>query len=694
MSFAIGKNFRLAWVAALMAAAMPASAISAEPVIEEIVVTGEFRPEDIDRVPSSISVVGEHLIEARGAAHLEDIAVVVPNLNLASGASRARYFQIRGIGERGQFAEPLNSSVGLIIDGVDFSGIGTVGTLFDVDQVEVFRGPQGTRYGANALAGLINVATRGPTAVPEARFRVEAGNYDTRAVGAAVAGPLGDRVGYRLAAEQLVSDGFLDNDFLDRDDANERDELTTRAKLRWEASDTTAFDLATGWVNVDNGYDAFSLDNDRTTLSDEPGHDRQKSLYAALKTTIDGADAARLEVNVAGADSDSDYGYDEDWTFVGFHPFGYSSTDRYLRDRRTVTGEARLTSKEGGRLFGGTTDWVVGVYGLTQEEDLTRRYTFLESDFDSEFGIDRAAVFGQLDVALADWTTVTAGLRLERHQSHYRDGEGVQFDPEDDLWGARLGVDRLLDDQTLVYASVARGYKAGGFNTDGTLDADLRDYDPEVLYNYEIGAKGSYFDDRLKTRVSLFYMQREDVQISSSVVRVRDNGSVEFIDYVGNAAEGTNYGLEGEVEWRPVPAVNLFATLGLLESEYENFVNSRGIDLDGREQAHAPGYQFSAGAEYRWRSGAFVRVGVEGRDEFYFSDSENFASDPYELVQASAGMARDGWSVKLWARNLTDEDYPVRGYFFGNDPRLDYAEAGYTQLGAPRRVGVTAEWEL
>ena len=148
-------------------------------VIEEILVTGEFRPVDINRLPASISVIGAEAMQLRAAQHLEDISGMVPNLNVTSGASRARYFQLRGIGERGQFEEPLNSSVGLLIDGVDFSGVGGVATLYDVAQVEVFRGPQGTRYGANALAGLINVQTNDPTQTLSGNLRMQAGNYDS-----------------------------------------------------------------------------------------------------------------------------------------------------------------------------------------------------------------------------------------------------------------------------------------------------------------------------------------------------------------------------------------------------------------------------------------------------------------------------------------------------------------------------------
>ena len=255
--------------------------------------------------------------------------------------------------------------------------------------------------------------------------------------------------------------------------------------------------------------------------------------------------------------------------------------------------------------------------------------------------------------------------------------------------GWRVSVDHLLDDARMLYATVARGYKAGGFNTDGTLDADLRQYEPETLTNIEIGLKASLVGDKLTTRLTLFHMSRDDVQIASSTTRVRDDGSTEFIDYIGNAAQGSNSGIEAEIVYTPTRAVELSASLGVLDSEYEEFVNAAGENLDGREQAHAPGYQFAVSVAYAFSDAWRLQVGVEGRDAFYFSDSHAERSRAYELVNASVAYTQGPWEARLWARNLGDEDYWIRGFFFGNDPRIDYAPRAYNQLGEPRRYGLS-----
>ena len=257
---------------ALLFVASPGTADDQE--LDEIVVRGELRDISLDDSTSSVSVLSLNPQHPGPVSHFEDILGQAPNVNFSSGASRARFIQIRGIGERGQFGEPLNSSVGLLLDGVDMSGIGTAATLFDVEQVEVFRGPQGTLYGANALAGLINVVSRAPSAEFGARVMLDAGEFDTRGVGAVVSGPLRENVHARLGLRHYEDNGFIDNAFLGRDDTTARDEQTLRGRLRWTPAEGSEVNLTLGRVAIDNGYDNFSLDNDRVTLSDNPGPGR------------------------------------------------------------------------------------------------------------------------------------------------------------------------------------------------------------------------------------------------------------------------------------------------------------------------------------------------------------------------------------------------------------------------------------
>jgi len=670
-----------------------ASFVCAQPVLEEIIVTADFRQAAVDDIPASIAVVDADVMARKNAQHLEDILLNTPNVNLASGASRARFIQIRGIGERGQFSEPLNASVGVMIDGVDFSGIGTAGMLYDMAQVEVLMGPQGTRYGSNALAGLINMQTKAPQPETEYGVQLQAANAGERGVAGFLTGPATDDLFFRVSGQQLESDGFSNNLFLGRP-TNTREETTLRGKFRWLMTDTEKLDFTAAMIDLDNGYDAFSLDNMRDTLSDEPGFDRQDSKLASLNFTTSRFAPFALEVLGGFAVSDIAYGYDEDWVYTGFHPFEYSSTDKYYRDRETISGEVRLVSSDVGALLGGRTSWVAGIYSLHQDVDLARDYTFLPALFTSRFIIDRLAVYADTTTVLTDNFSLDIGLRSERFSAEYQDSNGLAFSPNDDLFGGKISLNYALPDSSLLYASASRGYKSGGFNTDGSLDADLREFNAETLWNYEAGFKGLLLDNRLQLQAALFWMDRDDVQISSSTVRVRDNGSAEFIDFIGNAAGGTNRGLEISAQWQSADHWSLYGNLGLLDADYEDFINSNGDNLDGRQQAHAPDYQYTLGMVYDFDANLSLDVNVQGRDAFYFSDSHDTRSDSYALLNASLRYQRDAMTLTLWGRNLTDEDTFVRGFYFGNDPRDDYTARGYTQLGEPVRYGLTVNLDF
>src|SRR5690606_16037664 len=219
-----------------------------------------------------------------GQQHFQDVLGLVPNLNWAAGTSRPRYFQIRGIGEREQYEGAPNPSVGFLIDDIDFSGLGMPATLFDVGRIEVLRGPQGTRYGANALAGLIVVRGNDPELEPGYALEASGGNFGQRAVGASATGPVAAlNSAWRVAVHKHQSDGFIDNAALGRDDTNARDELSARVKWRTWLGESGRLDFTYLHADIDNGYDAWSLDNTRVTQSDEPGIDRQRANAASLR---------------------------------------------------------------------------------------------------------------------------------------------------------------------------------------------------------------------------------------------------------------------------------------------------------------------------------------------------------------------------------------------------------------------------
>src|SRR5271166_879712 len=234
--------------AALALAAAPPPLMAADDSSDqlvEIVVTATLRSIPLQEMPGSVTVLSGAALRDAGQQHFEDVLALVPNLNWAGDTSRPRYFQIRGIGELQQYQGAPNPSVGFLIDDIDFSGLGTAATLFDVDHIEVLHGPQGTLYGANALAGLIYVQSAAPADTFGGRVELDAGDYAERSYGAVITGPVAALdSAFRLAVQRYTSDGFYHNAYLGRSDTDNRDELTLRGRWRFDPSEQLRVDVS------------------------------------------------------------------------------------------------------------------------------------------------------------------------------------------------------------------------------------------------------------------------------------------------------------------------------------------------------------------------------------------------------------------------------------------------------------------
>lgn len=670
-------------------------------VLEPMTISADLRDISEDKIAASVSAFGELDLQDRGASHFDDLLLQIPNMNFSAEGSRPRHLQIRGMGERDEYTGAPNASVGFAIDDIDFSGIGLSGNLFDVKQVEVLRGPQGTRYGANALAGLVNIQTNDPTPYRESSLEVTAGQDDLTELGLMTSGAFDESnpnsPQYRFVMFKHDSDGFRDNKFLNREDTNGRDELFVRGKLRFFLTDAAELDLTLLHADIDNGYDAYSLDNDFSTETDEPGRDEQKSNAAAIKLTLDGSQFFTLTSTTTLADSNIVYGYDGDWADRNFwgRPFVYNYENKKERD--TFSQELRFTSKADSRLFADTTDWLFGLYYSDLDEENTTAEAF-EDDFtsplfstskDSEFEAKNIAIFGQLDYHLNNLTTVSGGLRVEHNSQDFSSSLGEDFSPSDALAGGHLSISHDVNDAHTVYAAVSRGYKAGGFNAGlgAGVNSSFLQFEKETAWNYELGLKSAFMDDTLKTAVTLFYMDRKDPQFDGySFV------GANYVFFTENLDKAENYGIEAEIDWQTTKTLNLFASLGLLETKVDGQPLNSAFVMSGREQAHAPSYQYNIGAQYRGTSGLFARVDVTGVDAFFFDNVHDFKSDNYTLTNLRIGYEFKDWEIYFWGKNIFDQKYATRGFFFANDPAYGFGAdpaKEFVQLGDPRQFGVT-----
>jgi outer membrane receptor protein involved in Fe transport len=708
------------------------TAFAEDKILEEIVVSA-FRQVAALEMDTSITVLNAETIREASVANFEELVPLVPNMNFSGEGSRARYFQLRGVGEREQYEGAPNPSVGYYIDDIDLSGIGGVASLFDIYQVEVLKGPQSARYGASALAGVVYMRSADPVAETHADAELTVGGDGLISAAAAFGGALSENVQGHISLGELQQDGFRDNTFLQRDDTNGRDELTARAKLNWDISANWSALLTGIYMDFDNGYDAWTILNGDQLQSDRPGKDAQQTSAASLR--INGALNSSIDfVSISSfADSDIHFSYDGDWGndkfWNGFGVYSYDYSYFNPRQRDSLSQELRFLSSPEGRWFDGSTDWVLGVFWQKLEEDnqisSTGRYDdrglddyclpcLTNRQLESDYQADTWALFGSLDSQLSDKLGLSFGWRYENWSANYRDtwtdinypgqppggSSCSQFDcsPDENLWGGHLSLSYDFNPDLRGYARIARGFKAGGFNPSlaalqgvAALSPEYIPYQAETLWNYELGLKGLWLDESLEGELSLFYMDRDDAQLSQSSQQVEfDPNSFVFVTYNGAASV---YGLEASVSWQLNESWELHGALGLLQSNISNTASTATISPNAvdRDLAHAPSWTLNLGASWHSAQGWFGRLDLNASDAFYFDISHNQRSQNYQVVNLRFGKRWQNWELSAWGRNIFDEDYAQRGFYFGNEPPA-FENTLYTKFADPALFGFTFEY--
>ena len=660
--------------------------------IERVIVSGDFRQTTLDQLSASATILDQERLRSRQPSHIDSVLNSIPNVNFAAGASRGRFVQIRGIGERSQFAEPINPSVSFIVDEFDFSGLAAAGLIFDTKQLEVYRGPQATLYGTGALAGAVKLSSNDVGSDAPDYVEARIGNKESYRIEGATGDDINTDWGYRVALVHNRSDGFVENTFLNRSDTANIDETALRFAVEGSVDERTTLALTYRWYDIDNGYDAFSLDNDNKTLSDEPGFDEHQTHAVSARSTTNTA-AGDFILIATHASHNIAYGYDEDWTFTGFHPWGYTSFDAYFRDVETQTGEMRFVSSDSAALFDGMTDWTIGVFYKSTEEKLLRQYTYLDSDFASEYTPTTTAIYAQTESRLNENLVLVAGLRVENYDFDYADNNQLTRAFDTTMVGGKVALQYTQGDH-FYYGSISRGYKGAGFNPDSRVNDNQRFFDEEYNWNYEVGVKGPLLTPDLIARAAIFYMDRKDTQVSDFDVITRDDGTAGFVDIIDNADLGTNKGAELELSWIASDAWQLDASVGYLSATFEGYTLADGTEVSEQRQAQSPKWTANLYSEYALTDNMLWRVDVDYKSEYRFSDGHDVTSPSTTLVNSEIVVLHGDWQTSLWVQNAFDREYYTRGFGgFSNDPRDEYAfDEPYYQIGNGRQFGVTVKY--
>lgn len=708
-------------------AASPSPSANDDGGLEEIVVTAQRREESAQNVGIAMSVLSGLSLSEKSISYVNDLQNAVPSLQVepAFGSSQPQ-FRLRGVGFI-DYTSNNTSPVGVSLDGVAFAlPIQTQGQLFDIDRVEVLRGPQGTLYGRNTTGGEINFISNRPTADAHAGFSLEYGSHNELNAEGFVSGSIAEGLTGRLAVA-TEQGGAWQRNRVTGQMLGDKDKIAIRGQLQWDPSE--AVDLRFGAHGAQDKSDeqGLYLLQPFTPGSGPPSIPADTSRYAtgwALNPTFakligisanskpgldDSNDGVDLTANVdfGGAKLTSITAFDKlirreyaDWDATQF-----DDSDEYFNsDLDVFSQELRLAGNDG--RFG----WVSGIF--YSNEDLRENFY---SDLTDRLGgiavttyeqvANSFGVFAQGNYQLTDTLKATLGVR-EDHESRELIGLNTAFLPgAPSLTGGALGgsitsnlpsgkaeLDYKPVSSTLLYASISRGVKSGGFTAHNTVTAPSADpFEPERLTAYEIGVK-SDVTRALRVDASVFYYRYRDQQILGKVF---DDASQSFIGRFVNANSRISGG-EMDVEWRPVAGIAISQYAGFAEGYYTSTLLNAPlnpalppVDYDGRPESF-PKWSYGGDASYSWNLGAFS-VTAEANysfhdtySQFFLLGSNDFTIPKYWLANANLTLASASgapWTATLWGRNIFDKSYDLTRNFF-----LPSSEVG--AAGEPTTIGI------
>jgi iron complex outermembrane recepter protein len=706
------------------AATPPAASMNDAGGLEEIVVTAQRREESAQNVGIAMSVLSGQSLADKSIAYINDLQNAVPSLQVepAFGSSQPQ-FRLRGVGFI-DYTSNNTSPVGVSLDGVAFAlPIQTQGQLFDIDRVEVLRGPQGTLYGRNTTGGEINFISNRPTAETHAGFSLEYGSHNEVNAEGFVSGAIADGLSGRLslATEQ---GGAWQRNRVSGQSLGDKDKVAVRGQLQWEPAEGVNFRLGVHWAQDKSDEQGLYLLKPFTPGSGPPAIPADTSRYVtgwALNPTFakligiradskpgldnsnNGADLT-ANIDFGGAKLTSITAYNKlirreygDWDATQF-----DDSDEYLNsDFNVFSQELRLASTGSGPL-----QWVAGVF--YSNEDLHENFY---SDLTDRLGgiavttyeqvANSVGVFAQGSYQITDSLKATLGVR-EDHETRELKGLNTSFLPgvpsftggalggstTSNLPSGKFELDYKPLAGTLIYGSVSRGVKSGGFTAHNTLSAPAADpFEPEKLTAYEVGAK-SDLTRTLRLDASVFHYRYKDQQILGKVF---DDVSQTYIGRFVNSNSRISGG-EVELDWRPTAAFSVSQYAGFVQGYYTSkLLNSDvpPVDYNGRPES-IPKWSYGGDISYSWNLGAYSLTAEtnysfhDTYSQFFLLGSNDFTIPKYWLANANLSLAPASgapWTVTLWGRNIFDKSYDITRNFFL--PTSEVAAAG-----EPTTVGI------
>ena len=728
------KNSSLGMIGAAVAAALagmpaPVQAQDATPgaseELDEVLVTARRRSETYKDVPMTVNVFTAENIEAAGIDRPADFIARVPNMTLVETQNAGNAFVvIRGISQ----ARNSEPSVAVLVDGVLETNPAEFNQeLFDIEQIEVLKGPQGAVYGRNAIGGAIIINTKEPGDEFEGRVKLGYGNENSMRVQAGVSGPITDGFGYRASVNYYDTDGFLESTFLGGK-ADPVESLSARVRLDFKPSETFSGDLRLSYENLDTRGFYFVIPRDDeanpfSTFTTPPNANDVTSPIQVDQTGIDDRDlftgALRLNFEMGGGTLTSVSAYNSTEEIItgdayDFRPaansifnvlLGFDLNQSQFLDLSSYSQELRFTSSDEGKLrwilggyfvhtdrfisTGNMVDDGTGVHPVYHEPRLTGNNpsaTFLADSQDN----DAWAVFGDVVIELDEAFELDFAVRYDQDKRENTTETPTAFLPDPAAFTGEVRSETFSEtqpkltfrykpsDDMTFYGGWSRGFRSGGFNqtgvgavADASGIAGVNDiFQAEVADTWEVGFKGQFLDRRMNVGLSFF-----DTQSTNGYF---------FVFLAANSTQNLGnldadyYGAEFEISGRVTDNLELFGSYGYTHSEITDMEDPSVI---GNEAPLVSDVTYNLGAQ--WRQPISDRLDFTLRADYrhvgrtWWEPYNTTTRDPIDLVDLRLGVEGEKWGVTAWSQNLTDEEY-----------NAEFSPGGFLFRALPLRYGL------
>lgn len=659
----------------------PDSSANKNVPLDEIVVT-DFKQNKRNLTSTAVSTINVQQLHNQQIVNLKELTAVMPNFYMPDYGSYANTpVYIRGIGTKSK-----GSAVGFYVDGVPhFESSAFNIDLSDIAAVNVFRGPQGTLYGRNTIAGIINVYTHNPLDYQRTRIKVGYGRYNDFIAQASNYAKISEKFGISTVASYHHNDGMFTNHFLN-EKADKLNEGEGRVGFYWRPTTNWLLHLnSTLTYSEQNGYPYAPYDIVKDELL--PISYNRNSTYRRLISST-GLNA-QYENNHISFNSQTSYqfikshqGLDQDFT----------PQDVYFVDnsyhQNMLSQELTLKSNDKGRY-----QWIIGLFGMLLHSNQFAETSYFTRDFSTPTTYKNPtagyAIYHQSSYNIWRGMSATVGLRFdyEHAKTTYNQDKttlstGVTTHAKDFVSSAsfrqftpKFTLQYLTNKDNLYYISITRGYKPGGFNTIFKTDAE-RTYDPEYSWNYEVGTRLKFLNGRLTAEADLFYIDWRHMQTTYTVPGV---GNV-----IANAGHTDSKGFELSLAYHPIKSLQLNLNYGYTHARYLEYKKSAREDFSGNRLPMVPNHTLSLNGTYTimpagWFDKIIFNTGLTGLGRIYWADDNIVRQNFYATLNAKVSLTKGIFTWEVWGKNLTATDYMAYGF--------KASQGNYAQRGKPLTFG-------